>query len=88
MSRLVLSFLGSFQVVLDQRPITRFRSKYKGLLVYLAFTSERPISRELLATLFWPEEFERNARHNLRQALYRLRGLLQDHSNPDSLTCL
>ena len=79
MARLDLSFLGTFQILLEQRPLTRFRSaNNQGLLVYLALNKEKPISRELLATLFWPEESQKSARHNLRQALYRLRGLLGD----------
>lgn len=79
MARLNLSFLGTFQVLLDQRPLSRSHSaNNQGLLVYLALNREKPISRELLATLFWPEEPQKSARHNLRQALYRLRGLLSD----------
>ncbi len=82
MARLDLSLLGTFQVLLDQRPLTRFRSaNNQGLLVYLALNREKPISRELLATLFWPEESQKSARHNLRQALYRLRGLLGDQQS-------
>ncbi|MCA9952172.1 MAG: winged helix-turn-helix domain-containing protein [Anaerolineales bacterium] len=77
MPKLDLSFLGGFQVLLDQRPLTRFRSaKNQGLLVYLACNSDKPISRETLAALFWPEASEKDARHNLRQALYRVRRLL------------
>ena len=79
MPKLVLSFLGGFQVLLDQRPLTRFRSaKNQGLLVYLACNNDKPISRETLAALFWPETAEKEARHNLRQALYRLRRLLNN----------
>jgi DNA-binding SARP family transcriptional activator len=77
MPRLILSFLGGFRVLLDQQPVTRFRSaNNQGLLVYLACNRDKPISRETLATLFWPEASEKEARHNLRQALYRMRRLL------------
>ena len=77
MPRLVLSFLGGFQVLLNQRPITRFRSaNNQGLLVYLVRNCDKPISRETLAALFWPESPAKDARHNLRQALYRIRRLL------------
>lgn len=83
MSRLELSFLGGFQVLLDQRPVTRFRStNNQGLLVYLACNHDKPISRETLATLFWPEASEKDARHNLRQALYRIRRLLDGGEEP------
>ncbi len=77
MPKLVLSFLGGFQVLFDQHPLTRFRSaNNQGLLVYLACNRDKPISRETLAALFWPEASEKVARHNLRQALYRMRKLL------------
>ena len=80
MARLLLSFLGTFQVQLDQNHVAYFRSaNNQGLLIYLALNKSKPIARDLLATLFWPEETEKKARHNLRQSLYRLRGLLEDH---------
>ncbi len=83
MSRLCISFLGTFQVTLDQQPITHFRSaNNQGLLAYLALQNESPLSRELLAANFWPEESEQNARNNLRQALYQLRKLLRDLDEP------
>ncbi|MCO5185275.1 MAG: AAA family ATPase [Anaerolineae bacterium] len=83
MPALVLSFLGGFQVLLNRQPITRFRSaNNQGLLVYLACNRDKPISRETLATLFWPEAPEKEARHNLRQALYRLRKLLDGGAEP------
>ena len=84
MARLTLAFLDTFQVTLDSQPITRFRSsKNRGLLVYLALQSDRPFPREVLATLFWPEESESNARNNLRQSLYQLRKVLGDLKSPD-----
>ena len=82
MPRLQLSFLGEFSVDLNGRRVTRFRSaKNQGLLVYLACQSETPISRETLAAVFWPDETEKAARHNLRQALYRLRGLFGEQQD-------
>lgn len=42
-----------------------------ALLVYLAI--ERRVSREALATVFWPESDAENARHALRQSLYQLK---------------
>lgn len=85
MVRLDLSFLNTFAVDLDGQPITQFRSaNNQGLLVYLALHSNKPQPRDVLATLFWPEETEKTARHNLRQALYHLRTILADtKSNGD-----
>jgi len=83
MARLVLSFLDTFQVLLDGQGITHFRSaNNQGLLVYLALQSDKPLPREVLTALIWPEESEENARNNLRQAIYQLRKLLGDLDEP------
>ena len=82
MARLDLSFLGTFHATLDGRPLTHFRANNnKGLLIYLALNGERPVAREVLATLFWPDESGDTANNNLRQALYQLRQLLGDTTN-------
>ena len=78
MVRLTLSFLGTFQVNLGDKPITRFRSaNVQGLLVYLVLHPGRAIARDVLATLFWPDEPDSVARTNFRQTLYQLRKLLE-----------
>lgn len=85
MTRLELSFLDTFHVTLDQRPVTHFRSaNNKGLLVYLALHGERPVAREVLAALLWPDESDTVAHNNLRQAIYQLRQLLGDVTNGDA----
>lgn len=82
MARLDLSFLGTFQATLDGRPVTHFRShNNRGLLVYLMLHGEQPVPRELLATLFWPDQSGEQAHNNLRQAIYQLRQLLNDTTN-------
>ena len=79
MSTLSLSFFGAFQTTLDGQLIQHFRStNVQGLLVYLALQAERPFSRDVLATLFWPDEPEKIARTNLRQSIYQLRKTLKD----------
>ena len=77
MSQLTLSFFGAFTARLDDKPLVNFRSaKVQGLLIYLALTRQQAHERDLLAILFWPDEPESVANHNLRQSLYRLRELL------------
>ena len=79
MAKLSLSFFGAFQASLKQRPITSFRSaNVEGMLVYLVLQAERPFPRDVLATLFWPNESDNKARANLRQSLYQLRKVLHD----------
>ena len=47
--------------------------KTQGLLGYLAVESARPHSREQVAALLWSETGDERARHNLRQALSKIR---------------
>ena len=49
--------------------------KTRMLLAYLALNAARPVPRERLAGLLWPDRDERNARHCLRQGLTELRRL-------------
>lgn len=79
MARLDLTFLGTFHVTLNHEPLTSFRSaNNQGLLAYLALHSDKPVPREVLTALFWPDESADDAHNNLRQAIYRLRLLLGD----------
>ncbi len=85
MARLRLTFLGTFHATLDGQPLTRFGSaKTQGLLVYLAMTAGQPQARLVLATLLWPEDSESTASHNLRQAIYHLRQLLEPAAQGDA----
>lgn len=82
MIRLALNYLGSFEVKLDGKEISHFRSaNVQGLLLYLSLQPGRPLSRAVLATLFWPDEPEASAKNNLRQSLYRLRQLFPNDGN-------
>lgn len=79
MEQLTLLFFGTFQAMLGNKPLTNFRSaKVQGLLIYLILTQHRAQGRDVLAALFWPDDPETVAKHNLRQSLYRLRQLLGD----------
>jgi DNA-binding SARP family transcriptional activator len=79
MSKLTLSFFGSFEAQLGDRSLINFRSaKIQGLLIYLVLTQQQAHNRNVLAALFWPDEPEDRAKHNLRHSLYRLRQLLED----------
>ena len=76
---LSLKFFNSFQASVNGRSITTFRSiKVQGLLVYLALEAEKAHARDVLATLFWPEEPDAVAKKNLRQSLYQLRRVLNN----------
>ncbi len=79
MAHLKLSLLGSVQVMLDGQALVEFESdKARALLVYLALAAGRPVRREALSALFWPEQDEKSALQNLRKTLHRLRQTLRD----------
>jgi DNA-binding SARP family transcriptional activator len=84
MDHLTLSFFGAFQATLGDKPLTNFRSaKVQGLLIYLVLTRQQAHARDVLATLFWPDEAEAIAKQNLRQSLHRLRQIVGDTASPD-----
>ena len=79
MTRLSLSLLGPFEVLLDREPVTDFATdKARALLAYLAVEADRPHRRDALAGLLWPDQPQRKARQNLRQALSYLRQAIGD----------
>jgi DNA-binding SARP family transcriptional activator len=72
--RLEVRLLGGFQVQRGARPVAGFESqKVRALFSYLVSKPHRPLSRDHLATVLWPDEEGAVARRNLRQALYNLR---------------
>ncbi len=87
MARLEIKLLGPFQVTLEGEAVSNFDSdKVRALLAYLAVEADRPVRREKLAGLLWPDFAESSARTNLRQALANLRRALRDQeANPPVL---
>jgi DNA-binding SARP family transcriptional activator len=87
MDRLEISLLGSFQATLNGERVTRFRADAaRALLAYLSLHARTRCRRETLAGLLWPDQPEAEARHNLRQALTRLRKAIEDReANPPFL---
>lgn len=82
MARLRICLLGSFQVSIDEMPITNFESnKVRALLAYMAVESRQAHRREKLAALFWPEMPPKRASSNLSQAFYDLRKRIHDHQS-------
>src|SRR5258707_2700275 len=81
MPHLSLSLLGPLQVTLDGQQATGFDyDKIRALLVYLVSEADRPHRRETIGELLWPDQGEHIARNNLRQALARLRKVIDDHA--------
>ena len=79
MTKLSIDVLGTLQVSMDDEPISALESvKVRALLAYLVVEADHPHHREALVGLFWPDFPEESARHNLRQALFNLRSILED----------
>ena len=69
-----LDVLGPFRAEWsDGTPLEVTGKKIQGLLGYLAVESARPHSREQVAALLWSDTGDERARHNLRQALSKIR---------------
>ena len=75
--------LGQFQAYLNNQPVESWPSgKGKSILKYLVTHRKRPIAKEVLMELFWPEANSSAARNNLNVAVYALRQMLRN-VNPD-----
>ena len=67
-----VQLLGPISVEVDGHPVTGFRSlKTLALLAYLV-AERRPVARNYLATLFWPDAATAVGRGHLRRALHDL----------------
>lgn len=76
---LQIRLLGGLEIRLHDAPLTAFIStKAPALLAYLGVVG-RPVQRDLLATLFWGELGDADAKNNLRQALTSLRRPLEPY---------
>lgn len=81
MARLSVSLLGSFLVILDDKPVTGFESaKVRALLAFLAAEAGHAHGREALAELLWPDHPPGAALADLRHALANLRKAIADAS--------
>lgn len=79
MIQLSIFLLGPYHVITANQVPVRFEyDKVRALLAYLAVESDRPLRREFLAGLFWPEQPEAAALNSLRQAILKLRQAIGD----------
>ena len=70
--------LGPFGVYLNKQPVLEWpSSKGKSIFKYLVVNRERPVVKEILMELFWPEISPDAARNNLNVAIYGLRQALR-----------
>lgn len=76
MSTWQLHLFGPPRLLRNETPVEIGQRKVLALFVYLAATKQ-PHSRDALATLFWPDQGQREARATLRRTLYRLQEALR-----------
>ncbi len=72
MVQLHVNLLGAPRILSEGEAVNLGRKKVLALLAYLVVT-DRPHSRDALATLFWPDYDQSGARANLRRDISRLR---------------
>ena len=78
MSTLVIHLFGGVRATLDEQPLGAFPTRWaSGLFAYLALHRGHLVHRDILTTLFWPEESDGRARKFLRNALWRVRSLVE-----------
>src|SRR5579884_1862427 len=76
---LQIRLLGTFSVSYgDQLVAGMTTPRLQSLLAYLLLHRNVPQPRSHIASLFWPEVPEPQARNNLRQVLHSLRAALPD----------
>lgn len=75
-------FLGGFSICVNGQEIPDLSTiKAKALLAYILVEGSKPLSRSVLAALFWPDVPEQTALHNLRQALVLINKVIQQPPN-------
>lgn len=79
MTTLEIRTFGGLDVTLGGATIATFEARSaSALLVYLAL-ADRPVPREVLAYMLWPDRARDVALANLRSAVHRLRRAVPDH---------
>lgn len=78
-----LSLLGGFSLLYNGRQLkTLTAPRLQSLLAYLFLNAGRQLERSFLASLFWPELSEEQARGHLRKTLFKLRENLPSQDEP------
>lgn len=77
---LAIYCLGEFRVYQNDRLISEWNgSKGTAIFKYLIANRNRPVAKEILMDLFWPDADLEVARRNLHQAIYGLRQTLRQN---------
>lgn len=80
---LIVYCLGPFRVYQNEHLLKDWNGlKSQMILKYLVANRCKPVAKEILMDVFWPEADVEGARRNLHQAVYSLRQTLKQH-DPD-----
>jgi DNA-binding SARP family transcriptional activator len=72
-------FLSEHRVLLDGNRVSDWPNvRGKSIFNYLVTHRRRPVPREVLMNLFWPEVGSEAARNNLNVAIYGLQGTSEE----------
>jgi DNA-binding SARP family transcriptional activator len=83
MHALQISLFGNVKVVHPNRPsLVKMTHNNQALLAYLLLQRHHPQPRELLASVFWGDQSQKQARRCLNTALWRLRQILEPEGIP------
>jgi DNA-binding SARP family transcriptional activator len=75
---LVVYCLGPFRVFQNEQLIPSWNGqKSQGIFKYLISMKGKPVAKDVLMDIFWPEADQASARRNLHQAIYSLRQTLR-----------
>jgi DNA-binding SARP family transcriptional activator len=78
---LCIRLFGTFDAELCGKPMARLRTRKEEWLFVLLALHPRPIERDHVASLLWPDSSLDSARGNLRRSLVELRRALGDESS-------
>lgn len=88
MCALRITMFGKFSVWIDDQPLNGINaSKVQELFCYLLMNRQRPHLREALAAMLWGDSTTTQSKKYLRQALWQLQTILDEHASgtPDEL---
>src|SRR4051812_41245922 len=84
--RLSIKLLGGFSLWRNGVPLPRLPlQKSEHVLAYLVLHPGQAVSREQLASMFWPDADSEPARTSLRRVLNTIKSVLTTGSTPDGL---
>ena len=77
MKSISLQLQGSIKIERDGHELTGFGTKKaRALFIFLSLERDHPHSREVLSSLFWPDQPDKLSRQSLRQALSNIKKIL------------